>query len=144
MTLYLNEDGFTLIEILIVVIILAVLASIAVPSYSNFIRQGKLTDGTENLSRLSLQMEQQYQDNRTYRSPGLSTCAIANFTTTYFSFTCTSTASTNYVWTASVLSGVGMGAAADYVYSIDQNDNRLTLKFNGATYSPSISGWQYR
>ena len=61
-------NGFTLIEMAIVITIAAVIASIAIPSYINFVERGKLAAGTEALISLRSSMEQAYQAHRSYRN----------------------------------------------------------------------------
>src|SRR5664279_3839562 len=58
--------GFTLIEVMIVVAIVAVLAAIALPSYTDYIRRGKIIDATSKLSDARVHLEQWFQDNRSY------------------------------------------------------------------------------
>lgn len=62
--------GFTLIELMITVAIVAILAAIAYPSYRNYVLRGQLVDATNNLSALRANMERYYQDNRTYAATG--------------------------------------------------------------------------
>ncbi|SFC61602.1 type IV pilin protein [Collimonas sp. OK412] len=77
------QAGFTLIEVMIVVAIIAILAAIALPSYSDYVLRGKLVEASNMLSATRANMEQYYQDNRTYLTSGtiLSPCDAASLTT---------------------------------------------------------------
>ncbi|TMH95272.1 MAG: prepilin-type N-terminal cleavage/methylation domain-containing protein [Betaproteobacteria bacterium] len=92
-----SARGFTLIELMITVAIVAVLAAIAVPSYTIYITRSKIAEATTNLSDLRVKMEQFYQDNRKYNGATAGTCGlwplpaatVGNYK--YFTFTCAST-----------------------------------------------------
>jgi prepilin-type N-terminal cleavage/methylation domain-containing protein len=64
-----HERGFTLLELMIVVVVVAVLAGIALPSYSDYMLRGKFSEATGNLADLRVKMEQAYGDNRRYNDP---------------------------------------------------------------------------
>ncbi|MBT8147819.1 MAG: type IV pilin protein [Gammaproteobacteria bacterium] len=61
-----RQDGYTLIEILIVVAILGILAAIAIPSYQNSILASNRSVAQAALLDLANRQEQFYLDNRTY------------------------------------------------------------------------------
>lgn len=61
--------GFTLIELMIAVVILAILAAIAMPMYSNYITKAKARNAGADLVALSLVLESLYQRNLTYTNP---------------------------------------------------------------------------
>ena len=61
-----RQSGFTLIELMITVAIIAILAGIAVPSYTSYIVRGKLTEAHSNLLAMRTKMELYFQDNRKY------------------------------------------------------------------------------
>jgi type IV pilus assembly protein PilE len=99
--------GFTLIELMVVVLIMGILGAIAMPQYNEYMLKGKLTEAMSLLSDLQIRQEQYYQDNRTYsngmtpRAAGqyftTTSCVTANAGQTY---TCTATAPTiSYTYT---------------------------------------------
>ncbi len=61
-----RQSGFTLIELMVTVAIIAILAGIAVPSYTSYIVRGKLTEAHSNLLAMRTKMELYFQDNRSY------------------------------------------------------------------------------
>jgi type IV pilus assembly protein PilE len=72
-----SVQGFTLIELMIVVLIVGVLAAVAVPSYQKYTRKAHRTEAETFMMTLA-QLEQQYfLDSRTYAS----TIAALNTTT---------------------------------------------------------------
>jgi type IV pilus assembly protein PilE len=89
--------GFTLIELMITIAIIAVLTSIALPSYTDYVTRSKLAEAYAHLADLRVKMEQSYLDNRRYNATGtLSTCGIPGGNTPtaqgtrYFDFVCAS------------------------------------------------------
>jgi type IV pilus assembly protein PilE len=64
------NQGFTLIEIMIVVAILAVLAAFAIPQYRDYVLRGQLVEAANGLSTTRANMERYFQDNRTYAPVG--------------------------------------------------------------------------
>jgi len=67
------QSGFTLIEVMIVVAIVAILAAVALPSYADYVLRSKLTEAFNALSDSRVKMEQSYQDNRRYAKTALGT-----------------------------------------------------------------------
>ena len=61
-----SAKGFTLIEIMITVAILGIIASIAVPSYVEYVRKGKRADAKVELLRLAQMQESFFVQNLSY------------------------------------------------------------------------------
>jgi len=55
--LFKKNKGFTLIELMIVILIVGILAAIAVPSYEQYARKAKRADGTASLLRAAHNLE---------------------------------------------------------------------------------------
>ena len=83
-----TQRGFTLIEVMIVVAIVAILASIAIPSYSEYIKRGQIVEGITPLADMGAKMEQFYQDNRTYEGACDSRIAAKPAETARFAYEC--------------------------------------------------------
>jgi len=106
-----KQRGFTLVELLVVIAVIGILASIAIPSYSNYSIRGKLIEGTSQLSDARVKMEQFFQDNRTYAG-GTCPAATANFT-----YACSNLTATTYTITAT-----GKSALSTYSYTINESN----------------------
>ena len=117
-----KNAGFTLIEILIVVAIVGILAAIAVPMYNDYITRGQLVEAHTGLGQFRVQMEQQFQDARSYKGAGLDGCgAKAPADAKYFTFTC-APADQTYVATATGSSGRVTG----FVFTVNEQNQRKT------------------
>ncbi len=77
-----KKNGFTLIEMMIVVAIIAILASIAIPSYQQYIRQAAAKSAAGDLVSLSLYFEQKLQRNLTYTFTNAGGTVLTSPTTT--------------------------------------------------------------
>lgn len=117
------KSGFTLIELMVVVATVAILAAIAVPSYSDYVRRGKISEATMALQDLRVRLEQYFLDNRTYVSSG-TTCGPTVTSGKYFSMTCAGSATTYTVTAAGP--GPSDSSMNGFTYTIDQSNNRRT------------------
>jgi len=58
--------GFTLVELMITVAILAILATVAIPMYSNYMNRAKQSDAVIALKAAQMAQEQFFSENNTY------------------------------------------------------------------------------
>lgn len=61
-----NADGFTLIELMIVVVIVGILASVALPSYRDYVIKGNRAAAQQLMLAMANKEEQYLLDNRAY------------------------------------------------------------------------------
>lgn len=104
-----------------VVAIIGIIAAIAMPGYTDYVKRGKAAEATSDLANGRVKMEQFFQDNRTYAN---GPCPASG---KYFTYACDSDATT-YTITATNRESDMTG----FSFSIDQN-NAKTSTFDGAT-----------
>ena len=63
-----GQRGFTLVELLIVIVVLAILVGIAYPSYQNYVTKSRRADAKSMLSQVASRQEQFFLNNKTYSS----------------------------------------------------------------------------
>lgn len=130
-----RQDGFTLIEVMIVVAIVGILAAIAIPAYSNYVIRGNVPEATSRLAALQVRMEQLFQDTRSYATGANAGMPCASDTTTsrYFNFDCTAAPTA----AAFTLRAQGKGTMSGFTYTIDQSSVRTST-----IASPAPTGWR--
>ncbi len=121
-----TKRGFTLIELMIVVVVIALLMAVALPSYTSYVTRGKLVEATSALSDGRVKMEQFFQDNRTY------TAGPAPAATDHFTFVPSNLSNTTYTITAT-----GKGNLSAYSYTINESNT----KTSNTPWGNSTSCW---
>lgn len=66
-----NNRGFTLIELMVVIAVIAIIAGIAIASYNGYIREAKLGTAKLNADSLKIFLEDYRLDYNTYKVAGL-------------------------------------------------------------------------
>jgi type IV pilus assembly protein PilE len=113
--------GFTLIELMVTVAVVAILSAIALPAYSAYVQRSRVPPALDGLQSYFTRMEQRYQDTGNYGTTG-TTCGISLPTVANFTVTCaTSNSAQNFTATAT-----GSGVMTGYTYTIDQGGTRAT------------------
>ena len=137
-----REAGFSLLELMITVTVIAILAAVAVPMYGDYTKRGKITEATSSLSELRLRAERWFADNRTYQ-PVPASGTTAGFSTVisgarYFTYACTAPTAATYSCTATGATGSGV---TGFVYTIDQSNTKGTTITGASGWNNSSTCW---
>ncbi len=106
------QKGFTLMEIMITVVIIAVLAGLAIPGYFNTVEVARSNEARTNLGILHMGLKVYRLNNGTYAAPGITSVATANTVLNL------DMVSSNYNLTAFAPNG-----AVGYVATFTRNNN---------------------
>ena len=124
---------------MVTLVIIGILTLVALPSYRNYSRQGKLPEAHSALSSQRLKMEQSYQDNQTFVGACVSgTSTVVPENTNNFTFACSGLTATAYTVTAT-----GQNAMADFVFTINESNLRATTGAPSG-WSTSTNCWATR
>ena len=117
--------GFTLIELMIAVAVIAILSAIAFPSYRDHVRRSQLPEAFVSLSDFRMRMEQYFQDNRTYSNAGVCGAALPTPQKPNFTYACV-IGGNGYTATAT---GAG-GYVNGFIFTINERAVHATLRMH--------------
>ena len=137
--------GFTLLEMMIVVVIVGILAAIALPNYSDYVKRGKIIEATQRLSEARTKLEQFFLDNRTYAGGCTGATAVVTVGdlggNSPFDLECVPLpTATGYTLVATGVPAKGMDAL--FVYKIDQTNLKTSTGPPG--WLPNPACWAIR
>jgi type IV pilus assembly protein PilE len=137
----LRRSGFTLIEVLVTIAIIAILVAIALPNYSAYVTRSKITEATSNLLAMRTKMEQYFQDNRTYAGACVAgTVAALPVGLKFFDITCPPANLTATTYTVQAAGKAGTDLAS-MTLTIDQGNVRKTVSVPADWTLPSTNCW---
>ncbi|MGB9991830.1 type IV pilin protein [Massilia sp. SM-13] len=115
------QQGFTLIEVMITVVIVAILSAVALPAYNDYVTRSRLNEAFVALGAAQPVAEQHWSNTRSYA--GFTAADNPSFPKngTYFDYSISNATASTYTLTAT-----GKGKLAGFAYTIDQNGNRAT------------------
>ena len=130
-----QQKGFTLIELMIVIVIVGILASIALPAYQDSIRSSKRADGKGMVMNAANAMERYFTSNSSYTgavagSSGIPDQSPATGTANYTIAVAITGGGSSYTLTATAVNGMA-------------GDGDLTLDSAGRRTWGSNNCWEY-
>jgi len=137
-----KSAGFTLIEIMIAVAIVAILAAVALPSYRNYTIRGRIPEATGNLAAKRVKMEQYFQDSRTYVG---ATAGNSDTTTSkYFDFTAAPGGTDTRTTSTYTLYAVGKNSMTGFTFAVDQTNAKSSTVTGFSGWTGNASCWVTR
>jgi len=131
-------SGFTLLELMVAVAIIAILTAIALPAYNTYVLRSKLTEAHNALSNFYVQMEQYFQDNRNFGAGACGVQSPAAPALKYFNFSCRLDNANNFTATVEGVPDQGTGG---FQFTIDQSNNRGTRSVPPGWALPAKDCW---
>ena len=109
----------------------------ALPSFSEYLTRGRIPMATGRLMTMQMQLEQYFQDNRTYA--GAPACNSADTGNSYFSFSCPVQEAQGFL-----LQAAGKGPMADFVFTMDDKGTMRTASVARGWRLPQGNCWVLR
>jgi prepilin-type N-terminal cleavage/methylation domain-containing protein len=135
-----NQKGFTMIELMVVVVIVGILAAIAIPLYGKYIKNSRVTEATGRIGEIVTAAKAYAQENQDGSGnpiwPAGATGIVDLSPTQYFTYAITSGGGANATTTPLVLTATG--AAGLKMAGVTVTETVPNINSNGNP--PVVSG----
>jgi type IV pilus assembly protein PilE len=142
-----KSDGFTLVELMVVVAIVGILSALAYPSYQEHIAKGRRAQAVNSLLEAAHELERYYSANGTYLNagalPNVFTTSVSQGASVFYNIVAGAPAPTA---NAFVLQAVRNGAMAPDKcgdFQIDQSGVLAVVNYSGADFADAATANGY-
>ena len=118
-----SHKGMTLIELIIVVAIVAILASVALPSWKSQVQKARRADARNTLMFVQVEQEKYRADNGSYTS-SMATLGLSGYNSTsrdYYNVSIVSSSATAFVASAAPNTNGGQNSDSCGTFAINQS-----------------------
>lgn len=125
-----NERGFTMLELLIVVLIVGILVTLAVPQYVEFTERARVVEATSMIAAIRRAVQLRKSETGSYASTDEQLQAYVSYPTS----------GTTTYWTYHILGSSGVG----YIISATRTTKGTTTnngKYINYVFTTSANGW---
>jgi type IV pilus assembly protein PilE len=126
-----RSRGFTLLELMIVVVIVAIVTAIALPAYQDYVKRAKIMPAIQGLSERQTRLEQCYQDHQSAGYADATCISIGGGEIEDFVFSFSEDPTKD----AFILEATGRGTMAGFEYTVNQANTKTS------TISGVSSAW---
>ena len=120
-----RKSGFSILEMMVVVIVLSILTILAIAMFTGNVRQGRRSDGVNTLLSMSLAEERYRTINTTYGTLAQVWGGVTTSTQGYYTLAISGTSATGYTLTAT--------AVGDQANDVSGSTNCGTLTLTSAS-----------
>jgi type IV pilus assembly protein PilE len=136
-----NKKGFTLLEMMMVVVVVGILAAIAIPSYTGYMNRTRRAEAITALETVALYEEKAFAETNSYETIGnlILNRGLPNPDTSNYTITVNALGTWAQGYVARATPKAGSPQAGDITFAIDSNGNRGEL--SGSTVTPNQQLW---
>jgi type IV pilus assembly protein PilE len=122
-----RESGFTLIELMVTIAIVAILAAVALPMFSEQMARGRRSDAISTLTQLQLRQEHWRANHATYGTlaevTGAADDAAFNAAHPHYDYSVSAASGTDVLVTATPKAGQQGDRCGNFMLRIDNDNN---------------------